>query len=217
MATNLIATSATGILTDKLGPIRSHLARGFTLIELLTVVLIISIIIGAGVLSVSVGDRSHAREQARRLISIMNALSDEAILTGRPYAMVWNQQSYRITPMCPNRDRAEDAPRWVCSNCPVCSHRDWAITLPRQWRLLLADGSDHDFSFAKDLTALPEDYEYLEDQERQRLQLRALVQLHATGLWQPSANIRIVFEDNQYLAFGWTATGRVHFGKSEVD
>ena len=186
------------------------------MIELLTVVLIISIIVGAGLLSVSIGDRSHAREQTRRLISVMNALSDEAILTGQQYVMVWNQRSHHLTPMCLSRDLAEDAPRWVCDNCSVCSNTDWKIVFPKEWKLLLASDSDHDFSFATDLTKLPDDYEYLGDKERQQLRLKPLVQLHATGLWEPSANIRVVFDDNQYLSLGWTATGRVHFGEPKL-
>lgn len=219
----MIKISATGILTNKQrdGYFFEHKnVSGFTLIELLTVVLIISIIIGAGVLSVSVGDRGRVQEVIRNTVSMMNAMADEAILSGRRYAMVWDEQAHYLRPLCRN----EEQQNWECSKACFPSGCD-NITVPLQagWKLLFQDQEGSEFSSVSEYVN-----QNKQDDERQsdmqdsnaenptlykERQWQPLVQFHPTGLWEPSGTMRIVFDDKQYLSLNWTATGRVRFGE----
>ncbi len=215
---------ATGISTNKRSSYHSHhhtSVLGFTLIELLTVVLIVSIIVGAGILSVSVGDRGRVQEAMRNTVSMMNAMADEAILSGRRYAVAWDEKSHYLQPLCRNEERRD----WECSkSCFPNGCNNIKVSLQTGWKLLFQDAEGSEFSSVSEYVNLraqeqPDDddlslYED-EDDERNKPQWRPLVQFHPTGLWEPSGTMRVVFDEKKHLSLSWTATGRVRFGEAK--
>ena len=222
---NLIKISATGILTNKRSSYHSHHHTnelGFTLIELLTVVLIVSIIIGAGILSVSVGDRGRVQETMRNTVSMMNAMADEAILSGRRYAMAWDEKANYLQPLCRNEEQRD----WECSTtCFPNGCNEIKVSLQAGWKLLFQDTEGSEFSSVSEYVNLkeqeqPDDDEDLslyedEDEQQNKPQWRPLVQFHPTGLWEPSGTMRVVFDEKKHLSLSWTATGRVRFGEAK--
>ena len=214
VAMTLIRILATGISTNK----RSTSVSGFTLIELLTVVLIVSIIIGAGVLSVSVGDRGRVQESMRNTVSLMNVMADEAILSGRRYAMAWDQKARYLQPLCRNEERRD----WECnSTCFPSGCENIRVAMQAGWKLLFQDAEGSEFSSVSEYVELQAQEELeeplLDDDEstQKKPSWRPLVQFHPTGLWQPSGTMRVVYDQEQYLSLSWTATGRVRFGEPE--
>ena len=221
---NLTAILATGISTNKLRSCHSFNHKsvlGFTLIELLTVVLIVSIIIGAGVLSVSVGDRGRVQEAMRNTVSMMNAMADEAILSGRRYAVAWDEKAHYLQPLCRNEEQRD----WECSKaCFPNGCNNIKVSLQAGWKLLFQDTEGSEFSSVTEYVDLkaeeqPEDDDYYdyedEENERNKPQWRPLVQFHPTGLWEPSGTMRVVFDEKKHLSLSWTATGRVRFGEAK--
>ena len=218
----MIKTLATGILTDRRrgGNCFNHTnVSGFTLIELLTVVLIVSIIIGAGMLSVSVGDRGRVQESMRNTVSVMNAMADEAILSGRRYAIAWDEQAHYLQPLCRN----EEQRNWECNNtCFPSGCENIKIPLQSAWKLLFQDTEGSEFSSVSEYVSQQEQEQQEEpilseadDDTQVRPQWRPLVQFYPTGLWEPSGTMRVVFDEGQYLSLSWTATGRVRFGEAK--
>ena len=189
---------------------------GFTLIELLTVVLIVSIIIGAGVLSVSVGDRGRVQESMRNTVSMMNVMADEAILSGRRYAMAWDEQAHYLQPLCRNEEQRD----WECSNtCFPTGCENIKVAMQAGWKLLFQDTEGSEFSSLSEYVKLQEQSEQplVSDDEssQKRPRWRPWVEFHPTGLWQPSGTMRVVYDKEQYLSLSWTATGRVRFGEAK--
>ena len=183
---------ATGISTDKLRSRHSFnntSVLGFTLIELLTVVLIVSIIIGAGILSVSVGDRGRVQETMRNTVSMMNAMADEAILSGRRYAMAWDEQSHYLQPLCRNEEQRD----WECSKaCFPNGCNNLKVSLQTGWKLLFQDTEGSEFSSVSEYVNLraqeqpdEDDSNLYEDEEEEneqnKRQWQPLVQFHPTG------------------------------------
>ena len=224
-AMNLIQTLATGISTNKIRGLHSfnHTSvSGFTLIELLTVVLIVSIIIGAGVLSVSVGDRGRVQETMRNTVSMMNAMADEAILSGRRYAVAWDEKAHYLQPLCRN----EEQRNWECTeSCFPNGCNNIKISLQSGWKLLFQDAEGSEFSSVTEYVNLraeeqsDDDDDYYDDEDedetQKKPQWRPLVQFHPTGLWEPSGTMRVVFDEEKHLSLSWTATGRVRFGEAK--
>lgn len=75
---------------------RRSRAPGFTLVEVLVVLVIITIVIGvvAAKLIPSAGDK--AREEAERLVGLLQTARQEALLNGRLYAFAASEQGYRF-------------------------------------------------------------------------------------------------------------------------
>jgi general secretion pathway protein H len=71
--------------------------RGFTLIELLVSITIIGVIVSVAVLSLNLAsDDREVRTEARRLMSILNAVQDDAVLQGRDFGIEFLATSYRF-------------------------------------------------------------------------------------------------------------------------
>jgi len=71
--------------------------RGFTLIELLVTIVIISIILSIAVMSLSlVGDDREVRQEAQRLMSLLEVAQDDAVLQGREFGVEFLLGSYRF-------------------------------------------------------------------------------------------------------------------------
>ena len=72
-------------------------ARGFTLIEVLVVVVIVGIISAVALLSFGVlGDDRSLQQQARRLSSLIELASDEALMQGRDFGLEFTRTGYRF-------------------------------------------------------------------------------------------------------------------------
>lgn len=70
---------------------------GFTLIELLVSITIIGIVLSIAVLSLNLaGDDREIRTEARRLMSILTAVQDDATLQGRDFGIEFLSASYRF-------------------------------------------------------------------------------------------------------------------------
>jgi general secretion pathway protein H len=78
---------------------RSH---GFTLIELLVVVVIVGIVMSIAILSLSLvgGDRA-VRDEAQRVISLVEIAQDESLLQGREFGLEIMQGAYRFLELDP--------------------------------------------------------------------------------------------------------------------
>lgn len=71
--------------------------RGFTLIELLVTITIIGVVLSIAVLSLNLAsDDREIRTEARRLMSILTAVQDDATLQGRDFGIEFLSASYRF-------------------------------------------------------------------------------------------------------------------------
>ena len=87
--------SATGIWTRR-PPVR-RIGAGFSLIELLVVVVIIGIFAGAAVLSLGiVGNDREIEREVFRLRTLLDLLSEEAVLQNRDYGVQFSETGYRF-------------------------------------------------------------------------------------------------------------------------
>jgi general secretion pathway protein H len=77
-------------------------ASGFTLIELLVVVVIMGIVSAMILLSFGIlGDDRALQQQARRLSSLVELATDEAIMQGRDFGLEFMQTGYRFVELDP--------------------------------------------------------------------------------------------------------------------
>ena len=88
-------TSVTGISTSS--PVPRCAQRGFSLLELLVVVAIISILVGAVVLSVNVvGSDREAEQEARRLQGLIDLLHEDSLMQSHDYGLMLTTGGYRF-------------------------------------------------------------------------------------------------------------------------
>lgn len=76
--------------------------RGFSLIEILVVVVIVGIVMSIAVLSLSlVGGDQEVREEAQRVVSLVEIAQDESMLQGREFGLEIMEGSYRFLELNP--------------------------------------------------------------------------------------------------------------------
>jgi general secretion pathway protein H len=82
--------------------VHSRRASGFTLIELLVVVVIMGIVSGMILLSFGIlGDDRALQQQTRRLSSLLELATDEAVMQGRDFGLEFMQTGYRFVELDP--------------------------------------------------------------------------------------------------------------------
>jgi general secretion pathway protein H len=76
--------------------------RGFSLIELLVVVVIVGIVMSIAILSLSlVGGDQAVRQEAQRVLSLVEIAQDESMLQGREFGLEIMEGSYRFLELNP--------------------------------------------------------------------------------------------------------------------
>ena len=71
--------------------------RGFSLIEILVVIVIIGIVMSIAVMSLTlVGGDRDVRDEALRVVSLLEVAQDESMLQGREFGLEFMQGSYRF-------------------------------------------------------------------------------------------------------------------------
>jgi general secretion pathway protein H len=84
------------------GLVPAKRASGFTLIELLVVVVIMGIVSGMILLSIGIlGDDRALQQQARRISSLLELATDEAVMQGRDFGLEFMQAGYRFVELDP--------------------------------------------------------------------------------------------------------------------
>ncbi|HJX18570.1 MAG TPA: type II secretion system minor pseudopilin GspH [Acidiferrobacterales bacterium] len=71
-------------------------ATGFTLIEIMVVLLIVAITIGMVGINLQRGDNNRVQEEADRIVILLQAAREEAILQGQVFAVQFNTDGYRF-------------------------------------------------------------------------------------------------------------------------
>lgn len=85
--------------------------RGFTLIEVLVVVVIVGIVSAAVLLSFGlIGDDRSLQREARRLSSLIELASDEALMQGRDFGLEFTRTGYRFLEFDPLSNRWYEVP-----------------------------------------------------------------------------------------------------------
>ena len=190
-------------------------SSGFTLIEVIVVTVIIAVVVSATLLSVSVGERGQAQETSRRIVSLMNNLSAEAILTGVAHGLRWDAGARRLVAVRSPATAWEPASRFG------------AIQVPNNWSLRLSLGGldegvdlaslDGDEDEQYEPRADEPDADAYDDEEPGAFAGRGApepwVQFQPTGLWQPGGVLQIFVDQERQATLGWSATGRIAFGK----
>lgn len=75
---------------------------GFTLIEILVVIVIIGIVMSIAVLSISLaGGDSQLRDEAQRIVSLVDVARDDSLLQGREFGLEFMQDAYRFVEFDP--------------------------------------------------------------------------------------------------------------------
>jgi general secretion pathway protein H len=70
---------------------------GFSLIEILVVIVIVGIVMSIAVLSITLaGGDSQLREEAQRIVSLVDVAKDESLLQGREFGLEFMQGGYRF-------------------------------------------------------------------------------------------------------------------------
>lgn len=189
-------------------------SSGFTLIEIIVVTVIIAVVVSATLLSVSVGERGKAQETGRRIVSLMNNLSAEAILTGVPYGLRWDDGARSLVAVHLEKSAWARAERFG------------DIRVPNNWSLQMSSGVDEGVDLSllgrdEDDGALPEpdtdDDEQETDEPREAVVADPWVRFQPTGLWQPGGLLHILVDRERQAMFGWTATGRVTIGSRAAE
>jgi general secretion pathway protein H len=73
-----------------------HNEHGFTLIELAVVLLIITITIALVGINLQRGDNNRVREEADRIVILLQAAREEAILQGQVFAVQFSKDGYQF-------------------------------------------------------------------------------------------------------------------------
>lgn len=77
-------------------------SRGFSLIEILVVIVIVGIVMSIAILSVTLaGGDSQLREEAQRIVSLVEVARDESLLQGREFGLEFMQNGYRFVEFDP--------------------------------------------------------------------------------------------------------------------
>lgn len=71
-------------------------APGFTLIEIMVVLLIIAITIGMVGVNLQRGDNNRVQEEADRIVILLQAAREEAILQGQVFAVQFSENGYHF-------------------------------------------------------------------------------------------------------------------------
>ncbi len=79
---------------------------GFTLIEIMVVLLIVAITIGMVGVNLQRGDNNRVQEEADRIVILLQAAREEAILQGQILAVQFNREGYRFLRLN-NKDKLE--------------------------------------------------------------------------------------------------------------
>jgi general secretion pathway protein H len=70
---------------------------GFTLIEILVVIVIIGIVMSIAMLSITLaGGDNQLRQEAQRMMSLVEVAKDESLLQGREFGLEFMQDAYRF-------------------------------------------------------------------------------------------------------------------------
>jgi len=69
---------------------------GFTLIEIMVVLLIVAITIGMVGVNLQRGDNNRVQEEADRIVILLQAAREEAILQGKVFAVQFTRDGYRF-------------------------------------------------------------------------------------------------------------------------
>jgi general secretion pathway protein H len=124
-------------------------SRGFTLLELLVVMLIISIITGFAVISVSVQRDDSLSDEIRRIQALANLAGEEAVLNGEELALEIDGEGYRFFILnkeivAPEEtDDGEENDPWVLiEEDRVFRAREWPVTVDIE---LLIEGEEVEF------------------------------------------------------------------------
>jgi general secretion pathway protein H len=79
--------------------VRGHAPQptsGFTLIEIMVVLLIVAITIGMVGINLQRGDSNRVQEEADRIVILLQAAREEAILQGKVFAVQFSNDGYRF-------------------------------------------------------------------------------------------------------------------------
>ena len=100
-------TSETGT-SSKVFAVRTAVMRtlgrsaGFTLIEILVVIVIVGIVMSIALLSITLaGGDNQLREEAQRMVSLVEIAQDESLLQGREFGLEFMQGAYRFVELDP--------------------------------------------------------------------------------------------------------------------
>ena len=75
---------------------------GFSLIEILVVIVIIGIVMSIAILSITLaGGDSQLRQEAQRMVSLVEVARDESLLQGREFGVEFMQGAYRFVEFDP--------------------------------------------------------------------------------------------------------------------
>ena len=81
---------------------RQGRSRGFSLIEILVVIVIVGIVMSIAILSITLaGGDSQLREEAQRMVSLVEVAQDESLLQGREFGLEFMQGAYRFVEFDP--------------------------------------------------------------------------------------------------------------------
>ena len=79
------------------GTLRAHIVNsGFTLIEIMVVLLIVAITIGMVGINLQRGDNNRVQEETDRIVILLQAAREEAILQGQVFAVQFSEDGYRF-------------------------------------------------------------------------------------------------------------------------
>jgi general secretion pathway protein H len=76
------------------GTDRLKCSKGFTILELLVVLLIIGILLSLASLSVGGGEARQLREEAQRIVALVDLAAQESLLKSKELALVFEQDGY---------------------------------------------------------------------------------------------------------------------------
>ena len=77
-------------------------SSGFTLVEILVVIVIVGIVMSIAILSITLaGGDSQLREEAQRMVSLVEVAQDESLLQGREFGLEFMQGAYRFVEFDP--------------------------------------------------------------------------------------------------------------------